>query len=606
MAARAQPAPTPTTLPFPWVAVGLILFAVVLAYANSLRGPFVFDDLPSITDNPTIRHLSTAFQPPPGGVTVSARPLLNLTFALNYALSADSVRSYHVVNAIIHALAALTLFGLVRRTLRSPTLVARFGKDADWLAGLVAILWAVHPLQTESVTYIVQRAESLAALFYLLTLYCFARASQSTTATRWFAASVVACLIGATAKETISTAPLLVLLYDRTFVSGTFREAWRRHARVYFNLAASWLVLGGLLVANGNRGGTAGFDVPVAWWIYALKQAKAIALYLKLSFWPHPLVFDYGAGLALTPAQLAASLATIVPLLAGTIWALVRKPVLGFAGAWFFLALAPSSSVVPVATQAMAEHRTYLALAAVIAIAVFAIQHRVGRHTLWIGAALAIACTARTIARNLDYRSPITLWSQALAYAENPRAHLNLGIELADANRPLEALAHYEAAAKTDPHNAEADYNRANVLAELGRTDDAIAAYANAIRLNPKLPQAFYNWANVLVKQNRLEEAATYYESSLQLRPDYPKAHYNLANTLAELGRLPDAIKHYREAVRFDPTHSDAHFNLGHALMQSGRPAEAVQEYEAVLRLNPADADAARYLAAARAQAARR
>src|SRR5262249_17047583 len=153
--------------------------------------------------------------------------------------------------------------------------------------------------------------------------------------------------------------------------------------------------------------------------------------------------------------------------------------------------------------------------AALIALVVLVLQRRLGRHALWLGAALAIACAARTIARNLDYRSPITLWSQALAYTENPRAHLNLGIELADANRPLEALAHYEAAAKIDPHNAEADYNRANVLAELGRTDDAIAAYANAIRLNPKLPQAFYNWANELAKHHRLEEAVTYYESSL-------------------------------------------------------------------------------------------
>ncbi len=603
---RAQPAAIPTKPPFPWLAVGAILIAVVVAYSNSLQGPFVFDDLPSITDNPTIRHLSTSLRPPPGGVTVSARPLVNLTLALNFALSADSVWSYHVVNIAIHSMAALTLFGLVRRTLRSPTLAARFGADADWLAGLVALLWAAHPLQTESVTYIVQRAESLAALFYLLTLYCFSRASQSTSPRGWLGASVLVCALGATAKETIATAPLLVLLYDRTFASGTFRAAWKRHAWYYGALATSWLVLGGLLLANGNRGGTAGFDVPIAWWVYALKQAKAIALYLKLSFWPHPLVFDYGGDLTVTSAQLAASLAIVLSLLAATIWALVRKPVVGYIGAWFFLALAPSSSVVPVATQAMAEHRMYLALAAIVALGLFGLYRWLGRRLLWIGAALGIACTARTIARNLDYRSPITLWTQALAYTENPRAHLNLGIELADANRPLEALAHYEAAAKIDPTDADASYNRGNILAELGRTDDAIAAYANALRLNPNLPQAFYNWANVLVVKHRPAEAVNYYLSALKLRPDYPQAHYNLANTLAELGRFPEAIDHYRQTLRLDPNHSDAHFNLGHALMQSNLPAEAVPEYEAVLRLSPNDTEAPRYLAAAREAAARR
>ncbi|HEY8995225.1 MAG TPA: hypothetical protein VIM71_11225, partial [Lacunisphaera sp.] len=252
---------------FSWIA-GLSL-VVGLVYANSFTGPFVFDDLPAIADNPSIRRLRPlgAVLAPDldGGVTVSGRPLVNFSLAVNYALGGKGVASYHATNLLIHMLAGLVLLGVVRRTLRrSSSVVLR--ENAGSVGGFTALLWLLHPLQTESVTYIVQRAEALMGLCYLLSLYGFIRATEATRPGRWFALSVMACLLGMACKEVMVSAPLMILLYDRTFVAGTFRAAWQHRWRYYLALAATWLVLAWLVAGTTGRGGTAGFGTTVGSW----------------------------------------------------------------------------------------------------------------------------------------------------------------------------------------------------------------------------------------------------------------------------------------------------------------------------------------------------
>ena len=209
-----------------WLFGAAIVVAVGLAYANSFGGPFVFDDEPAILENATIRKLwplSGPLSPPREfGVTVAGRPVLNLSLALNYAISGTAPWSYHAFNVGVHALAALVLFGLVRRTLRGPLLVATHGGRAEEIAAAVALVWALHPLQTESVTYVIQRAESLMGLFYGFTLYAFVRATTSARPRGWLAAMVTSAVLGMGCKEVMATVPLVVLLYDRTFVAGGF------------------------------------------------------------------------------------------------------------------------------------------------------------------------------------------------------------------------------------------------------------------------------------------------------------------------------------------------------------------------------------------------
>ena len=290
------------------LAAGLIVLATLAAYANSFQGVFVFDDQPSIVDNPTIRHLWPIWRvlfPPSHGETVSGRPLLNLTFAVNYALGGLNPWGYHAVNLAIHVLAALPLFGILCRTLRLPPLRDRFGRSATLPALAISLLWAVHPLQTESVTYVAQRAESLCGLFYLLTLYCFIRGATIDPASRsavrrpplWYSAAIFSCLLGMATKEVMATAPLMVLLFDRTFLAGSFAQALRRRWGLYLGLAATLGGLAYLVVATpAGRGGTAGFATPEALgaWEYIRSQPAAILHYLRLAVWPHPLCIDYG------------------------------------------------------------------------------------------------------------------------------------------------------------------------------------------------------------------------------------------------------------------------------------------------------------------------
>jgi hypothetical protein len=381
------------------MAGGVIVFAAMAAYCNSFSTPFMLDDSLAIATNPSIRHWVSALSPPARS-TAGGRPLINLTFAVNYAMGGMNVRGYHVLNLLIHSLAGLVLFGIVRRTLLRPAVaglppsprlwrtshragpsapIPRFAEAATPLALAVAVIWTVHPLQTEAVTYISQRAESLMGLFYLLALYCFIRGaderrrdpelgSQKPEASiqkqsdlrppaslLWPLASVFCCLLGAMSKEIIVTAPVMVFLYDRIFVAGSFAQAWRLHWRYYLGLTCTWLLLAVLMTSLRQHG--VGFGYGVTWWSYGLTSCRSVVLYLKLAVWPHPLVFDYGTHVVRHVAEAAPYALVLMALFATVLITLLRRPAIGFAGIWFFLILAPVSSVVPVAGQPMAEHR---------------------------------------------------------------------------------------------------------------------------------------------------------------------------------------------------------------------------------------------------------
>jgi hypothetical protein len=259
------------------------------------------------------------------------------------------------------------------------------------------------------VTYTVQRVESLMGLFYLLTLYGFIRAAASPRPAIWQVCTVATCLLGIATKEVMATAPVLVLLYDRTFVAGTFREGWRRRWRLYLGLAATWLALAAMVASTGwNRGGASGFNVGVTPWAYWLTQFEAVARYLWLSVWPHPLVIDYGTFWVHDAGQVAGYALVVVALAAATVWALGRAPQAGFLGAWFFVILAPTC-VVPGTIQMIVEHRMYLPAAAVVTLGVLGIHAAIGRRSWVLFAALALGLGVLTARRNADYRSDLVL-----------------------------------------------------------------------------------------------------------------------------------------------------------------------------------------------------
>jgi hypothetical protein len=383
---------------WPVLLAGLVLVAVTLAaYENSIRCPFVFDDTYDILDNSSIRRLWPLWQTflvhDQGKTVLHGRPVANFSLAVNYVLAVDrgsgrvDPLGFHLTNLAIHVLAGLILFGIVRRTLLLPQFRPRHGPVALLLALAVAMIWLLHPLHTSAVTYIVQRYESLMGLFYLLTLYCVIRGAgggqwavgsgreeepsaadrpASTAHRLWYAAAVLSCLLALGCKEVAISAPLAVLLYDRAFLAGTFREAWRRRWPLYGGLLGAWLAFAVVFLCSGNRETWAGYGLPTAWWEYAQSQFGVIVYYLRLSLWPHPLVLDYGWPVARTLGAILPAALVVAVLLAATVYGLVRWPKWGFLGACFFMILAPTSTILPLNCLSC-EYRMYLPLAALVA-----------------------------------------------------------------------------------------------------------------------------------------------------------------------------------------------------------------------------------------------
>src|SRR5262245_5526771 len=578
-----------------------LLGAGLVAYHNSFAGVFVFDDVPHVVDNPGLRRLW-----PLGEFLRHApvRPLWQLSLAANYALGGLDVRGYHAVNVAVHLLAGLVLYGLVRRTLASAPLQARYGGAATGLAAAVAALWLVHPLQTESVTYICQRAESLMGLCFLLTLYCGARGAQAARGGWvWYGAAVTASAAGMATKEVMVVAPLVMFLYDRVFLASSFREIGRRRWGLYLGLALTWGVLGVELVRLGlARLAEVRGDEHVSTWEYLRSQPGVVVHYLRLVLWPQPLVLDYQWPVARTLGAMLPAAVAVGALLAGTVWAFLwRRPALGFLGAAFFLILAPTSSILPIADLAF-EHRMYLPLAPVL-VALVLVGHTILRalqtwpgepirRWRWLGGALVVALVlllaGTTVRRNEDYRSAIGLWRDTVAKRPlNARAHHGVGVELAAGGQIREAMAHYFEALRIKPTYIEAHTSLGNALAAEGQMAEAIAKYPEALRLNPTYASAHNNLGNVLLSQGNLDGAVIHYREALRLRPDHVNATYNLGRVLAIQGNPSAAAAQYSEALRLSPDHVGAHYHLANALAAQGKLDGAVAEYSTVLRLSP-------------------
>jgi tetratricopeptide (TPR) repeat protein len=584
----------------PAVAVGLALLALA-AYADSFSVPFIFDDEYAIVDNPNLgREAWLAWQAPPQSAA-AGRPVVGLSLAINYALGKLNVTGYHVFNLAVHVAAGWLLWGLLRRTLERPPLAARLGAAGPWLAAVIAAVWLVHPLQTEAVTYVVQRSELLVGLFYLATLYCSARSWQSPHAGRWQAAGVACCALGMASKEVMVSAPLLVLLYDRVFWAASWRELWDRRKRFYCGLAATWLILV-VLMAGGPRNRSVGFDLGFSGWQYFLLQGWAIGHYLRLVFWPVGLCLDYGRQSIqmVSAGRILPGGLVVLVLLGLTLWALWRRPVWGFLGAWFFLILAPSSSFVPIITEVAAEKRMYLPLAAVVTAAVIGgwlliqrLRLRAGRAGLGLAALIVAALAATTYARNLDYRTAVSIWTDTVA--KNPGnawAYQSLGKVDYDAGDYEAAIAAYRQALKLKPDMSAVYSDLGSALSQQGKSAEAIQANEKALELDPENFAAHNNLGVDFTRAGQAGPAAEHYEAALRIEPGYLRGQLNYGNFLLGQGRLNEAAEHLRAAIRIRPLAPPPHNSLAAVLSAQGHVAEAEAELRTALELDSRQAEA--------------
>jgi hypothetical protein len=451
-----------------------------MTYRGVLSAPFIFDDTLTIVGNVSLRSLwpllsfSGGYSPlqAPPETAVYGRPVVNLSLALNHHFSGLDPRGFRLTNVVLQVLVALVLAAIVRRTLRLDFFKSRFVSAADPLALAAALLWALHPLNTECVAYITQRCEVMMGLYYLLTLYLsqlYWSSPDRRARAVWLSLAIVVCQLGMFSKESMASVPAMVLLYERTFLAGSFRRALGSSWPLYVALALTWLPLAAFNL-HGPRTPVAGFGLGVSglqWWC---TQTKVLFLYLKLTVWPWPLVIHYDIPYFDSIAAAWPWIALTSLLIALIVYGVYRGSAWGFVGTWIFAVLSPTL-LIPLTAEIAAERRMYVVLAALMPATVvgcYALLRRAASASdgtvveskipfaLTLAAALALAGAYSLIdLRRLSvYTDKLALWSDAAENQPNsPIIQLNLATALEAAGRKDEAVAHYFRAVELQPNH---------------------------------------------------------------------------------------------------------------------------------------------------------
>ncbi len=603
----------------PWIYGGTIALAVLAAYANSFDVPFQFDDERNIVSHGAIRSLTV--QPEDGPNLHYRRPVGRWTLWLNYTLHRLDVRGYHVFNVAVHVAAALVLFGLIRRTLRLPRFASRYADLTDELALAVALVWALHPLQVQSVTYIIQRFESLMGLFFLLSLYCLVRSVEDTSTVAsprqrrvsrvlWQLSCIAAAALSLGSKEVGAMIPIVAVLFDRVFLASSWSELLRRRGWVYAGMVPALVWFATCMTPEaGQFAATAKGVTP---WEYLRSQPGVIVHYLRLAAWPDSLVLDYGWPIAHSWQAIYLPGAVIVALLGASFVACWKRPALGFLAISFFLILAPTSSIVPIVDLAF-EHRMYLALVPLAVLVVLsvnaALQHASIRAfdprsiracSMVLLALVTVALASRTYLRNSDWRDKLILWEKNAAAAPvSYRAWGNLALGYLDRGRTSDALAAAERAVALKPQSATVLGIQGTVLLAADRPEESLAAYRQAVEFAPDSPQTQCGLAKCYEKLKRLDEAERHYQLAIAAGDKLADPHDALARLLSERNEDAEAIAHYREACRLAPEDSLFPTNFGTFYARRGRHDLAIAQFSEALRRQPNYAQAQLQLALA-------
>ncbi|MFU8858104.1 MAG: tetratricopeptide repeat protein [Deferrisomatales bacterium] len=568
-----------------------IVLLGALAYANSLGVPFVFDDLESIVQNEVIRDLRNYLPGGSGYDFLFRRWISYFTFALNYRLGGLDVAGYHLFNLAVHLGSALLVYALVRQLFRTPHLSGgRLSARAGAAALLAALFFVAHPVQTQAVTYVVQRLASLCALFYLSAVVLYGEArlrlerhwhgeTRRGGALLLLGASFASALLAMHTKEIAFTLPFAALLVEASF----FRGPWRRRALALLPLFVTLVSIPVSIFLVERFSGESLQELAQTQNLprdYLLTQFRVLVTYLRLLALPVGQHVDYHYPLYtsfLAPPVLLSFLflSALVALTLCVFWRSRPADAVGpsadsgsvgeapewrlisFGVLWFFLTLAVESSFVPI-EDAIFEHRLYLPSvgpAAALGVAVLLASRRTaawfgGRLPLITAAAAIAALTAATWQRNAVWQTEIGLWEEAARRSPGKaRNWYNLGTYLTDADRVEEAVAALTRAVEIDPEYADAWHNLGRAYLVLNRSSDAVPPLQTAVRLNPQLDNAILNLAVALTHSRRFDETVALLERHRRRAPDWPELYLQLGIAYAGAGDLA-AARHQLATLR--------------------------------------------------------
>ncbi len=601
-----------------WIAIVAVSALGVLAYANSFGGPFLFDDVSSIVENALIRDLRDYLAI--GYAATPRRYVGYLSFALNYAAGGLDPAGYHVVNLSVHLANALLVYALAVLTFRTPGLrKSTLAGSSRLVAFAAAALFVAHPIQTNAVTYVVQRFASLATMFYLLSIVTYAwwRVRQETrpfppvSSAAVYGLVLVSALAAMHTKEIAFTLPLAIVAYEVLF----FGRPSKRTAIALVPILATLAVIPAATLAGSRDAGGAISRLEDATRVqtemsrveYLTTQIPVVASYLRLLIVPVGLTIDHDVPVARTllEPRVLVGLLVIGALLALAAYLLWRsRPsapdrldpssrIVGFGIFWFFLALSVESSLIPI-MDVMFEHRVYLpsmGLFLAAATAGLGLARRLAvpdRVAVGAAAALAIALGAATFARNEVWQSELVLWEDALAKAPNKtRPHTNYAHALRKLGRDLEALEHFHAVVRLAPNHVDGMNNLAVHLERLGRGDEAARWLETALRSKPDHAETYLNLGRLHLQQRRPAEAAALLRKAIELKPDFRDAYSNLSGALNALRRPDETIRLLSAVPQILESSPEARFNLGVAYAMVGDYAAAQRENAVLSRFAP-------------------
>jgi len=535
-------------------------------YANTVNSPFALDDYHNILANKPIRitELSGAsLNETVRKSLIKNRPVANISLALNYYFHQYDVSGYHLVNIVIHILNGILLFFFMQYTLLLASgSVSR--KDISFIAFAVALLWLIHPLQTQSVTYIIQRMNSMATLFYLASFVFYIRARISANKTIKLilaCVSLAAGLLALGSKENAVMLPVFILLYDWYFFQNLQFSPRKHHylilvLLVLFLLAAVFFYLG----PNPFKiaAGYAGRDFTLQERL--LTQLRVVVFYASLVLLPLPsrLTLEHDFALShslLNPMTTMFSLFALIGILITAVLCAKHERLFSFCLLWFLGNLLIESSIIPL--EIIFEHRTYLPSMMLIVIIVIAVHRLLAANVLkaLFFVTAVILLSSWTYARNSIWENEVSLWTDIAEKAPHkPRAQMNLGI----------------------------------ILSKEGRMGEAMVYLNRAVQLAPEYGLAHYSLGDALMQQRKYILAGESYAKALQINPDDTLARFNLGKSLAAAGRHQNALFHYRMVAGKTPLIGQRiYYFMGNSLYQLGRYSEAVNAYRRALQIKP-------------------
>ncbi len=574
----------------------LLILAGTAVYANTLHVPWYFDDYINIVKNPQITDLAASLK----GI-FSPRGIGTVTFALNYSLHGFSLPGYHLVNIAIHLATVVTVYLILKRLSPISRLFPLLG----------SLIFLLHPLQTQAVTYIVQRYASLAGLFLFLSLYSFIRARESISSGSSFFAPrhitfyllMVCC--GAAAvltKQNTVVLPLLILLYDRYFLAGQ-KGSWKKVVPYIspFLLGASLVLIKYVLLplssGQSMKALTATEGVfktaDTSPLVYFVTEFTVLWKYIRLLILPYGQTLDYDMPLVstlLTPTNLLAGGGLLLLALAGL---LLRRShrLLSFGIFWFFLSLAVESSFIPL--DAMYEHRLYIPLFGFVLI-LLDVAARVQKRGLAVTVLVSFSAICAFLAwqRNALWADPVAFFEDNLRKApHNTRVHISLSQKYIEQRRYEDARKLLVKALEYDPYDKRT-YNNLGLLYFLqGDIDESITIYKKAIGLDPGFEDAYTNLGISYSKKGEWEEARRCLEKSIAIRSGNYLAHFNLGVAHYNLNQKKDALPQFLAATRLKPDDPDAWYNLAVVSQELGDNAAAEEILPRLRMLNAGLAD---------------